>query len=85
MFFRCNKYFVECKEKVEDFFSHDVLSPPNILAELLIDVVIYRSHMISLFDIGGRTFQFDTPLTVGVTKEVRKTININKAIYTCGK
>ena len=56
MFFRCNKYCVECKEKVEDFFSHDILSPPNILAELLIDVVIYRSHMISLFDIGGRTF-----------------------------
>jgi hypothetical protein len=76
---------VECREKVEDFFSYDVLCPSNILTELLVDVVIYRSHMIFLFDLGVRAFQFDTPLTVGVTKEVRKTININEAIYTCGK
>jgi len=63
------------------FFSHDVLWPPKVIA----NTTIYRSHVISLFDFGREIFQLETPLTVGVTRELLETININNANCTCGK
>jgi hypothetical protein len=55
------------------------------LAELLVDEITSRSHMISLFDSRGWIFQSEPPLTIGITREVLEMININKATCTCGK
>ena len=85
IFFRCNKYFVECKEKVKDFWSHDILRPPKVLTEIIFNATTSKSHLISLFDIKSEIFQSKTPPTTGVTREVREMININKVTYTCGK
>jgi hypothetical protein len=40
---------VELREKIKDFFSRDVLWPPNVIVEILVDVAISRSHLISLY------------------------------------
>jgi len=70
IFFRCNKYFVECKENVEDFWSHDIMWSSKVLAEILVNAKNSKSYLISLFDIRGGIFQSKTPLTTSVTIEV---------------
>jgi hypothetical protein len=42
-----------------------VLWPPKVLAEILPDVTTSRSHLISLFDLGGGIFQSETPPVTG--------------------
>jgi hypothetical protein len=69
------------EKKLMIFFSRDVLWPPKVIA----NTSSYRSHVISLFDFGGKIFQPKTSLTVGVTRELLETINSNKANCTCGK
>jgi hypothetical protein len=76
---------MERKEKVEKFYSRDVLWSPKVLAKILADVTSSKSHLISLFNLRCVIFQYETPLTASVTKEVRGTFNINEAIYTYGK
>jgi len=76
---------VEHREKDEDFWNRVVLWLLKVLAELLVDEITSRSHMISLFDSGGWIFQSGPPLTIGITREVLEMININEATCTCGK
>jgi len=66
----CNKYFMERSDKVEEFFSHDVLWPPKVLTKIHVDAATFRSHLISLFHLEGSIFQFKTPLTTDITREV---------------
>jgi hypothetical protein len=68
---------MEHREKVKDVLSCDVLWPLKVLTELLIDVTTSRSHVVFLFDLRAELFQFETPPTVGVTREVWEMININ--------
>jgi hypothetical protein len=41
--------------------------------------------VISIFDLGMRLFQSETPPVLGVTREVREAVNINEVTCTCGK
>jgi len=66
----CNKYFVEHSDKVEEFFSHDVLWSPKVLTEIHVDAATFRSHLISLLYLEGAIFQSKTPLTTDITREV---------------
>jgi hypothetical protein len=50
MFLRYNKYFVERREKLKIFFSHDVLCPSKILT-IWISIVLQR---LIIFYIGPR-------------------------------
>ena len=61
IFFRCNQYFVECEERVEDFFSRDVLWLPKVLDEIFVDAETFRSNLISLFDLVGGISHSKTP------------------------
>jgi hypothetical protein len=61
------------------------LWPPKILIEILVDTTSSRSHLISLFDLEGKIFQYKTPLTIGFGREMQETININEETCTCGK
>jgi len=70
IFFRCNKYFVECKENVEDFWSHGIMWPSKVLAEILVNATTSKSYLISLFYIRGEIFQSKTPPTTSVTREM---------------
>jgi hypothetical protein len=54
-----------------------------LLAELLVNVGIFKSHVISLSNLGVELFQSKIPSTVGITREVRETINI-KLTCSCG-
>jgi hypothetical protein len=85
IFFRCNKYLMDLRDKIEEFLSHDMLWPLKVLAEILVDSATSRSHLVSLFDLRGCIFQSETPPTPVVTREVWETININEAICTYGK
>lgn len=46
--------------------SCNVLWPPKVIA----NTTSYRSHVISLFDFGGKIFRPETPPTVGVIREL---------------
>jgi len=48
-------------------------------------MTISKSHLISLFNLRCVIFQYETPLTGSVAREVRGTFNINEAIYTYDK
>jgi hypothetical protein len=67
--FICNKCFVECRAKVVEFLSRDVLWPPKILYELLANTATSRSHMVTLYDLAIGLFQFKTSPIAGVAKE----------------
>jgi hypothetical protein len=57
----------------------------KILSEILVDATTSRSHLISLFDLGGGIFHFQTPLTASVARKVQETSNINEVTCTCSK
>jgi len=52
---------VECEERVEDFFSRDVLWLPKVLDEIFVDAETFRSNLISLFDLVGGISHSKTP------------------------
>jgi hypothetical protein len=52
---------MEYEEKVEDFFSRDVLWIPKVLDEIFVDAITFRSHLISLFDLVAGISHFETP------------------------
>ena len=76
---------MERRDKVKKNLNCDVLWPLKVLAKILYDAKTSRSHLISLFDLGGGIFQSKTPSATGVTREIWETININEATCTCGK
>lgn len=83
--FRCNKYFIEQRAKVEEILSRGVLWPPNIIVKLLANVATFRTHMTNLFDLAMDLFQSKTPPIDGDTRRVQKIININEVTCTCSK
>lgn len=47
---------MEHRDKVEEFFSCDVLWPLKVITEILADIETSRLHFISIFNLGDGMF-----------------------------
>jgi hypothetical protein len=84
-FYRCNGYWVKQRCEASDVIQSGVIWPPTIQLELIMSRDRLRDYTAMLFDSEQWMFQVNTPIKMGVIKEVKWAVSLNERTCTCGK
>jgi hypothetical protein len=84
-FYGCNSYWVKRRRENNDFIQHGKIWPLTIEIESTMSSDRLRDYTAMLFDSEQWMFQVNTPIKMGVIKEVKWAVSLNERTCTCGK